>query len=1037
MSPAVLAGTAGALVIIAVAAAVWYQSIGREAPVRNAYRALAAAALLWGAGFVAAETMAASGNGTSLTFADLLSLLALPALAVGLAGLARTTRPTGGDERRPHRPQPRGAAAWLADACLLATALFVIGWAAVFSAQYHRTGESPGIFFLQAIHPIADIVALGVLLAFAVRAGRAGAAPYLALLVVAAGDSLAIGARVSGTRPGAWALVIQLAGLCLLGAAAITRAGRPARLRRQPGGPEPDGLPGATLAAALTAAVAAAVMIGWALAGGSFAEPAVVVCAGVAGLALVARTTDLLRRERTAESVLTESEHRFRELADRTSDVVLICDRDGIIRYASPAVGEYGYAPAELDGRSLAELIHPEDRAAGVRTVRAAGSGRRPGRFPCRVRSADGTWRHVESTVSREKSTPDRLLITARDISDQIALRRQVTYLTYHDGLTGLPNRAYVEDRARDAIDRGAAAAEPGRPAGQAGAIFIDLDGFTGVNDSVGHGAGDLLLAQAARRLRAAVPPEDTVARWGGDEFAVLVESATAAPEIVEKAERLAGIIAAEPFHVADREISLTASIGVAFVGGGAPGHLLRNADVAMSRAKESGGGRVAVFAAHMHANVMRRLEMASDLRAAITAGKLGLAYQPVVELATSRVVGMEALVRWSRAGHAVPPGDFLGVAEDSGLIVPLGEHVLREACTQAVAWRRSGWATGVSVNFSLRQVTGAGFAAAVLTALDETGLPPGALTLEVAERVLIEGAGPMAEGLAELRRHGVRLAIDDFGTGYASLAYLRQLAVDIIKIDPSFVAGLGADATLAMLTRTIIQVGHDLGIEVVAEGIERPEHLELLRTMGCGLGQGFLIARPMGAPAIEALIASGWRGGRITSIAGADPGGDPRADRDDEDPADTAADTSADGTFAAPAGTSADAATGARPAGTASARADTSADGTAGAPADGAAGNAAGRTAGTAADAAADAAAGTAADAAAGTGVGRAAGTVVAVGGAAGAVAGGAPRAGRASGPALDGPGADSSPTAPAAAPAKLAWYGDSCESLHKSRLH
>ena len=191
-------------------------------------------------------------------------------------------------------------------------------------------------------------------------------------------------------------------------------------------------------------------------------------------------------------------------------------------------------------------------------------------------------------------------------------------------------------------------------------------------------------------------------------------------------------------------------------------------------------------------------------------------------------------------------------------------------------AWRKAGWTIGVSVNFSLRQVTAAGFAASVLTALEDSGLPPGALTLEVTERVLIEGAGPMVDGLAELRRHGVRLAIDDFGTGYASLAYLRQLAVDVIKIDPSFVAGLGEDATLAMLTRTIVQVGHDLGIEVVAEGIERPEQLELLRGMGCGLGQGYLIARPMPARGIEALVGSGWPGGE----AGDDEAGG--ADQDD-----------------------------------------------------------------------------------------------------------------------------------------------------------
>ena len=876
MTLAILAGVAGALMAVAAAAFLWRGSIRHEPPVRNAYRWLAVVALLWGAGFVAEEGMAVSGSGTSLTYADLLTLLALPALGAGLAGLARASGEPVHDDRRAARAQARGAAARLADACLLATSLFVIAWVTLFGSEYRRTDESAGAFTLQAIHPIADLIALGVLLALAVRARRRGLAPYLALLAVTLGDSLAVGARITGTRPGVWALVVQLAGFCLLAAAALAGAGRAEPARDKPGVPGPDGFPTATRVAKLAAAVAAAMAIGWALGGGSVTEPAVVVCAGVAALALVARITDLLRQERAAAAISQESEHRFRELAERTSDVVLICDRDAIVRYASPAVGAYGYTPAQLEGMSLSELVHPEDRAVGAGTVRAAGGGRQPGRFPCRVRSADGTWRHVESTVSRYRGTSDldRLLITARDVSDQVALRRQLTYLTFHDGLTGLPNRAYVEDRAKDAIDR-AATVEDGRPPVQAGAVFIDLDGFTGVNDSVGHGAGDLLLAQAARRLRAAVPSQDTVARWGGDEFAVLVENAASAPDIVDMAERLAGAIASEPFQVADREISLTASIGVAFADGGAAGHLLRNADVAMSRAKNSGGGRVEVFAAHMHADVMRRLEMASDLRAAVTAGRLALEYQPVVEFATSQVIGVEALARWSRDGHAVPPAEFLRVAEDSGLIVSLGERVLREACAQAAAWRSSGWAIGVSVNFSLRQVTAAGFAASVLTALEDSGLPPGALTLEVAERVLIEGAGPMADGLAELRRHGVRLAIDDFGTGYASLAYLRQLAVDIIKIDPSFVAGLGADATLAMLTRTIIQVGHDLGIEVVAEGIERPEHLELLRAMGCGLGQGYLIARPMDSRGIEALIGNGWPRGEF----GADPVNESRGD--------------------------------------------------------------------------------------------------------------------------------------------------------------
>jgi diguanylate cyclase (GGDEF)-like protein len=436
-----------------------------------------------------------------------------------------------------------------------------------------------------------------------------------------------------------------------------------------------------------------------------------------------------------------------------------------------------------------------------------------------------------------------------------------VTHLTFHDGLTGLPNRSYLEERAKDLLAR--RRETPSRP-DRTGAIFVDLDGFTAINDSVGHGAGDVVLAQAGRRLRGLVPAHDTVARWGGDEFAVLIENAASPQEIVDIAERLAGAIAAEPFQVAGREMSITASLGVAFDDPDLAEHLLRNADLAMSRAKDAGGGRVEVFAAHMHADVIRRIELAADLRAAISEGGLDIEYQPVVELSTARVASVEALVRWSRADEQIAPAEFLGIAEESGLIVPLGAWVLAEACRQVAQWRASGWLVGLSVNFSLRQVSAAGFAESVLVALDDAGLARSSLTLEVTERVLIEIDGPVMDGLARLRQLGVRLAIDDFGTGYASLAYLRQLPVDIIKIDPSFVAGLGTDGTLAMLTRTIVQVGHDLGIEIVAEGIERPEQLELLRAMGCGLGQGYLVARPMAVPGIQALIVAG--GGGFTS---------------------------------------------------------------------------------------------------------------------------------------------------------------------------
>lgn len=307
---------------------------------------------------------------------------------------------------------------------------------------------------------------------------------------------------------------------------------------------------------------------------------------------------------------------------------------------------------------------------------------------------------------------------------------------------------------------------------------------------------------------------------------------------------------------MADRDIAVTASVGVAFAEEGLPsGDLLRNADVAMSRAKELGGRRVEVFATHMHADVLRRLEIASDLQRALLEDQFAIEYQPVVDLATSRVTAVEALVRWWRGGTFVPPEQFLGPAEDTGIIVPLGEWILREACREVAAWRASSWDIGLALNLSARQIMAPRFVETVSEALSDSGLPASALTLEVIEEMLVEDAGEMIGRLSELRTLGVRLAIDDFGTGYASLAFLRQLPVDMIKIDPSFVSGLGRDDTLTLLTRTIVQLGNDLGLIVVAEGIERPEQLDLLRKMGCTRGQGYLVARPMTARGVDDLM--------------------------------------------------------------------------------------------------------------------------------------------------------------------------------------
>jgi diguanylate cyclase (GGDEF)-like protein/PAS domain S-box-containing protein len=831
--------------VLAVAAVVLLlRRSRRDGP---AYRWLGAAAIAWGAAFIAQLATVGSVTPTAiqLSLTDLLAIVSLPPFAVGMFLLAPGRLP--------------GTVARLTDACLTSLGIFGIAWIAMLRQAYGATAVGAGSFAVDLIHPTADLLVLGATLSVALRAGRIALAPYLALAAFTLGDLLAVQDRAAGQHAGGWAQIAWLLAICLLGYAGLGQAAGGAESHRAAAAPSLR-----TAIALSIAAVAALVTLIFAVASWGHSGPAPLIVGCGLTLALAARGAGLLTSSAALTRYAATSSTKFRELADRTSDVVMLCDGAGLVTFASQAVSSYGYAPGQLSGSRLTDLVHPDDQRNAKRSaaIASAGTPGQPASLECRVRAADGTWRHVQATLSRyaDAGRTDAMLVTARDVSDQVALRQQVTHLTFHDGLTGLPNRSYLEERTKDLVTR--LPSQPGAAGGsdRAAAIFVDLDGFTAINDSVGHGAGDLLLAQAGRRLRGLVPAHDTVARWGGDEFAILVEQAASPQEIVDIAERLAGAIAAAPFQVADRDVTITASLGVAFADSDVAEHLLRNADLAMARAKEAGGGRVEVFAAHMHADVIRRLELATDLRQAITDSALELEYQPLVELATARIAGVEALVRWSRGGVAVSPAEFLSVAEESGLIIPLGEWVLQESCAQVARWRDSGWNVGLSVNFSHRQVSTARFAESVLATLDDSGLPRSALTLEVTERVLIETSESMIDELARLRQLGIRLAIDDFGTGYASLAYLRELPVDIIKIDPSFVAGLGTDGTLAMLTRTIVQVGHDLGIEIVAEGIERPEQLELLRAMGCGLGQGYLVARPMNAGDIESMSDAGGR---------------------------------------------------------------------------------------------------------------------------------------------------------------------------------
>ncbi len=622
MSLATQAATTVVGLIAAVAAvSLWGGADRHTGSVRRAYRLFALSSLLWGAGAIGQQALVSASAGATFPFtvSDLPGLLALPVLVAGLYSLGSRREAARHPLAQPHRARIGTAVARCADGYVVAAALFIIAWVTVLSAGYARSGDGPRTFAAELVHPLADLLVLGAVLPLAVAAGRRGAAPVLALLAVTVSDTLAVGAKISNGHPGVAAQLLLVAGFCVLGSAPWlgrswrAGAGDAAQFTRA-------GAHTTTMVAAFSAAVAALVLVGWVLAGSPAAEPVLALLTATALLALTARVVILAHRDSIRSRLWNESGQQFRELADRISDVVLVCDYAGAISYASPTVRDYGYTPAGLEGQVLTDLVHPEDRLGGLRAVReaasVAGAPAHPVRFSCRVRAADGTWRYVEAVISRHRSqgAPDRLLVTSRDVSDQVALRRQIAHLTYHDGLTGLPNRAYLEERAREVLSRADM-----ETIGVAGVILVDLDAFTSVNDAAGPSAGDLVLAQVGRRLRAVVPPRGTVARWGGDVFAVLIEEAASAGEIIELAQRILASVATDPFRAADRSVPLSASVGVALADGSPAGYVWRNADAAVSRAKDSGGGRLEVFPALPHPDNQRRLSLAAQLSRALS----------------------------------------------------------------------------------------------------------------------------------------------------------------------------------------------------------------------------------------------------------------------------------------------------------------------------------------------------------------------------------------------------------------------------------
>ncbi|TML15730.1 MAG: EAL domain-containing protein [Actinobacteria bacterium] len=545
----------------------------------------------------------------------------------------------------------------------------------------------------------------------------------------------------------------------------------------------------------------------------------------------------------------------FRSLVTSSTDLVLVLGADGC-RYVSRSVTEMvDRAEAELLGRGFEALLHSDDRAA-VESAALHGS---PPEIVFRVLNAAGEWRHLEAHVTdlRQERWVRGVVLNARDVTERIKLEEQLTHQAFHDNLTGLPNRALFRDRLDQALARAKRSRE------LVAVLLVDLDGFKQVNDSLGHDAGDRLLREVAQRFRHIVRESDTVARFGGDEFALLLEYVTQ-DDVFALARRLLDGVA-RPVVIAGRDVSLGASIGIVLdSGSGHSEELVRDADVAMYAAKDAGRNRYEIFCPEMAKKAGELLGIENELRLGLQRGEFSLHYQPEVELATNRIVGAEALLRWqSPTRGSVPPARFIPIAESTGLILQLGEFVLREACLQAAEWRRAGLVPDsfvTWVNVSARQLTGGTLGTVVREALDAASLPPSLLGLEVTETAVVEDglAGERARAeLKKLHGLGVRIAIDDFGTGFSSLGQLRQFPIDMIKVDGSFVQGTVDDPKDAAITAHLVNLAHALGLVAVAEGIESEGQLDSLQDFGCDLGQGFLFARPMPAEQINELLAA------------------------------------------------------------------------------------------------------------------------------------------------------------------------------------
>jgi PAS domain S-box-containing protein len=573
---------------------------------------------------------------------------------------------------------------------------------------------------------------------------------------------------------------------------------------------------------------------------------------------------------------LAERKRLFELITENAADMIAVISREGRRVYNSPAYQKIlGYTPEELAASSSIDQVHPDDRARLIEASEKAYLTGRGERLEYRIRHKDGSWRVFESTsntISGEDGDADGLVIVNRDITERKRAEALLEKHAFYDNLTELPNRALFLDRLQRAI-----ALSQRRSDFRFAVLFIDIDEFKVFNDSLGQGAGDELLIQVAQRLKQGLlehnvlcamraakhgqggSGESTLARPGGDEFLVLAEDVRDPSDAIRISELIRERLA-QPFEIKGNEIVVSASIGIAFSADTCTlaSDVLRDAEIAMYRAKQEGKACCEVFDSAMHSDAINRLRLEADLRKALQLNEFLVHYQPLVSLETNQIMGFEALSRWQRPQGIVMPGEFIKVADETGIILPLNRKLLLDACTQLRLWNQQFPCAPpliISANITAKQFVQPDLATQIGEILEQTGTDPARIHLEITENIAMADPERSAVVLAELKGLGVRLSIDDFGTGYSSLCRLQKFPVDVMKIDRAFVSEIDRDSETHEIVRIIVMLAKNLGMEVVAEGIERTEQIALLKQMGCEWGQGYLFSKPVDVESIEKLL--------------------------------------------------------------------------------------------------------------------------------------------------------------------------------------